>query len=274
MSSFRVERQRVSFLPQAEMVQSGPTPTRPGDDEFSQQRERLSLEKEQMEYTRAYAEQKLEEARNEADKLLSKARQDADSLFAKTKEEAKILMEQEKARGLTEGRKEAETESRQRKAREERELQQLEEQLEKQYQSKVDEVQDSVAKLALEIAEKIIGIKLEETDSALLNVIENAMSRFRQGERITVLLSSEDYQHYSGSEKLSQIAESRGKTVTLEKDASFHKGDCVLETESQFVDCGVSGQLTRLGKILRENGGEEYVNGSSFAKIQGSLAES
>lgn len=273
MSSFRVERQRVSYLPQAEIVWSDQTPQRRGENELSLQKEQLDWEKEQVEHTRAYLDQMRETAKHEADEQLRKAQREAEKLLAETQEQARLLMERERERGLADGRKAAEEENRQRKAQEEEELQQLQEQLRAQYQDKVDEVQGSVAELAMEIAEKIIDIKLEETDTAFLNVVEGAMSRFRHGENITALLSDEDYQRYSKSENLSQAAKSRGKTIVLEKNASFHKGDCVLETESQFVDCGVSGQLTRLGKLLREGGGEECEHEPDFAKVQGSLAE-
>lgn len=273
MSSFRVERQRVSFLSQAEVVRSS-TGQPPADSEGSRERMEIAWEKEQTEHAKAYTKQLLASSRKEAEQLLEKARRDADKIRSDAQEKARLLMEQEKQRGFAEGRQESTAAGEQWKAQEIEKLRLLAAQLEEQYQEKVNEVQKDAAELAAEIAEKIIGIRLEETDTVFLNVIDNAMSRFRQSGSITVHLSSEDYQRYSGGESLLQLDGLKGKKVTLEKNESLRKGDCVLETEDQFVDCGIKGQMDRLSGILRETGGEDEGHERDFAEVQGAPAES
>ena len=109
----------------------------------------------------------------------------------------------------------------------------------------------------MEIAEKIIGVKLQESDEALLNIVGAALSRFRRSESVTVRVSGGDYRRLSGSEEFTKMTDESGKQVSLERDPKLHPGDCILETENELIDCGADGQLERLDGILREGGGEE-----------------
>lgn len=272
MSSFRVERQRVSFFSQAEVVQSSATSALP-DDSLDRERKALIREKENAMHTQKYAKQMLEDSRKEAEEILSKARHEAVKLMNEAREQAEQLRQQEKERGYQEGWQKAQLAGEQWKAAEQDKLKQLSDALEAQYQSRVDEVEHDAAELAMEITEKIIGIHLEKTDTAFLNVIHSAMSRFRHNENIIVHLSNEDYRRYAGEDGIARMDGVKGPKVVLERDESLRKGDCVLETENQFVDCSVSAQLDRVGRILQGVGEEEQAHEKGFAKIQGSLAQ-
>lgn len=272
MSSFRVERQRVSFFAQAEMVQPSPKPAC-RDDDFDRQRQELAREKENALHTKKYAKQLLEDSRQEAEQILQKAKHEAEIRLNDAQEQAEQLRQQEKKRGYDEGWKEAQAAGQQWKKKEQEKMKQASDRLEVQYQSKVDEVEKASAELAMEITKKIIGIKLEEDDTAFLNVIHAAMARFRQTDNIIIRLNSEDYRRYTNTESITHADEAQGRSIILEQDESLGKGDCVLETENQFVDCGVHGQLERVEKILREVDGEEQEHEQNFAKVQGSLAQ-
>lgn len=269
MSSFRVERQRVSFLSQAELVRDAQTkPTE--DSESERQLSQAVWEKQQAEHEKAYARQMLETSRQEAEQIRKQAHQEADRILAEAKKQAQLLLEEEKKRGYAEGRQDAAAAEEQWKAGEADKLCRLAAQLEQTYQTAVDEVQRDAGELAAEIAEKIIGIRLQESDEAFRNVIAAAAARFRQSDSITVLLGGEDYRRYLGA----HLDELTGKAMTLEKNDSLGRGDCILESEDQIVDCGVSGQLRRLRGILQESGGEEEEHEQNGAEVQGAAFES
>lgn len=272
MSSFRVERQRVSFFSQAEIIPSG-TALVPQDDSLERERKALARERENAMHTQKYAKQMLEVSRKEAEEILSQARHEATKLMNEAREQAEQLRQQEKERGYQEGWRDAQLSGEQWKATEQEKLKQLSVALEVQYQSRVDEVEQEAAELAMEITEKIIGIHLEKTDTAFLNVIHSAMSRFRHNDNIIVHLSGEDYRRYAGEDGIARMDGVKGRKVVLERDELLRKGDCVLETDNQFVDCSVSAQLERVGRILQGVGEEEQTHEKGFAKVQGSLAQ-
>ena len=147
-------------------------------------------------------------------------------------------------------------------------------QLKDDYDSRVDVLQNEIMELVKQIAEKIIDIKLEQSDQAFLNVIGAAMSRFHQNEEITIHLCGEDFRHYSATGSIEKMEQARGRKTALNVNPLMKRSDCVLESETKLADCGVPGQLNRAYELLKEvHEKEECGYGGHIAKVQGSLAE-
>jgi flagellar assembly protein FliH len=255
MSSFRVERQCVAFQSRAmEPVQNVPFPTPDAD---LQAKEILEQAQAQAAQIKADAQKLLEETETERRTILEQAQQEVTSLLADGQRQAKAAFESEKARGLAEGQEAAEKENRAWRSQEQQALDEKSQALQTEYDRKLAEVQQELTGLAIEIAEKIIGICLDASDEAILHVIAEALARFRQNEEVVVHLSREDYQRFAGTDEIGQLEEAKGKNVTLSANASYKKGDCVVESSAEFVDCGVSGQLERLGEIFQKAEQEE-----------------
>lgn len=276
MSSFRVERECVAFCSKTKgkPAPAGGTDGRPRCDAADRKKEEeIARKQEQAERASARAEQLLEDAKKESGEIREQARQEALRIAAEASEQAKGLREEEKARGYADGKKASEEEVGKWKEQERERFDSLTRQMKDEYDSKVDAIQSDVTELVMEITEKIIGVKLEESDEAFLHVVNSAMSRFRQSEEITVHLSGEDFHRYSGS--IEKTDEARGRSVSLNRDPSLRRGECVLESEAEFVDCGVPGQLDRARALLKEEQEKEEsgYEGRHAAKVQGSLAE-
>ncbi len=272
MSSFRVERACVTFKPR---------PEKPSREERSsaaradtaERREEEHLKALQKEAARAQdrAQRALAGAQAESRHVAEEARKEAARILADAQKQAQELLEQEKARGYAEGQAAAEEEIRRQRSENQKRLDAQLLSLKAMYDSKVDAVQEDVTDLVAEMTEKIIGVKLQQSDQAFLNVISMAMSRFRQGDDLTVRLSDGDYRHFSETGSIQELDETRGRNVLLARDPSVEKGGCILESESGFVDCGVPGQLERMKEILRSEKDRGGDDGGS-AKVQGSLA--
>ena len=272
MSSFRVERQYVTFSSCKQTSESEPTGL---ETEKENGREAKLAEKmEQAARTAAQAEQLLKEAQRESALLREQARKEAAQMIEEAKRQAEALRREEKKHGYTDGRRAAEEEVSQWKEQEQQRLTVLTRQLKDDYDSRVEVLQGEIVELVKQIAGKIINIKLEQSDQTFLNVVGAAMSRFHQNEEITIHLCGEDFRHYSATGSIEKMEQARGRKITLNVNPSMKRGDCVLESETKLADCGVSGQLNRAYELLKEeHEKEECSYGGHAAKVQGSLAE-
>ena len=276
MSLFRVERQYVAF-------ESCPKDLPPGDEQpahsgMEQEKRRGEAEaaekQARAEQALAHAEQLLTAAQAECAQLLEQARREAAQVTGEAQHQAETLREEEKKRGYAEGRRAAETDTAEWKRQEQERFGILTRQLKDTYDGKVDALQEDIVELVMEVAEKIIGVKLEQSDEAFLQVIGEAMSRFHQSEEITVHLCGEDFRHYSSLGSIERMEQARGRKITLNMNPALKRSDCVLESEGKLVDCGVPGQLARTYELLKdEQKKEECGYGGHSAKVQGSLAE-
>jgi len=271
MSSFRVERQYVAFssCKKKSYEQSG------SETENENRRETELAEKmEQAAQAAAQAEQLLKEAQRESTQLREQARQKAAQMIEEAKHQAEALRKEEKKHGYADGKRAAEEEIDHWKEQEQQRLTVLTRQLKDDYDSRVDVLQNEIMELVKQIAEKIIDIKLEQSDQAFLNVIGAAMSRFHQNEEITIHLCGEDFRHYSATGSIEKMEQARGRKIALNVNPLMKRSDCVLESETKLADCGVPGQLNRAYELLKEvHEKEECGYGGHIAKVQGSLAE-
>ena len=273
MSSFRVERECVTFKPRsaepAQAVQYRASAE--VNTEAQQEARRLEALRQEAATMEEQARQSQSDAQAESRRMTEEARKEAARILADAQKQAQELLQQEKDRGYAEGQAAAEEEIRQQRAENQRRMDTQLRSLKAMYDSKVNAVQEEVTELVAEMTEKIIAVKLQQDDQAFLNVIAMAMSRFRQSDDLTVHLSGDDYRHYNDTGSIQRLDEARGKKVFLTKDPSVAKNGCILESENGFVDCGIPGQVERMKEILRsEKDSGEYDGDPS--KMQGSLA--
>lgn len=271
MSSFRVQRECVTFKPRPTEKPRRIEQTAPADTALQQETERLEALRQEAQAQEEHAQELLAQAQADCQRVTEEAQKEAARILADAQKQAQELLAKEKARGYAEGQAASEEETRQQRAENQRRMAAQIRSLKAMYDSKVNAVQEEVTDLVAEMTEKIIAVKLQQDDQAFLNVIAMAMSRFRQSDDLTVHLSEDDYRHYNDTGSIQHLDEARGRNVFLAKDASVEKNGCILESESGFVDCGVPGQVNRMKEILRSEKDSGGYDGDP-SKVQGSLA--
>ena len=281
MSSFRIEGSRVSFtgavgteIPRGKTRTGAVVSTKlesPAEavmqDNFSKRHaaevkseaERLREEAEKAEKQAVIAQetaaQLLEEAKREADETLKKARELAKAMAKRAEEEAAELMEAEKKRGYEEGREQAKEESETALLRQKEEYDALSSGLQSDYDEQIRSLRSGAITLVVDIAEKVVGAKIAESDEAFIRVVDGAIDKIKVQDGIAVHLSGADYKRFFGSAAVRGVEEASGKKLTLTRDPSLRDGDCVLETDNEIIDCGAPGQVRRLGEMLRSHAG-------------------
>lgn len=107
-----------------------------------------------------------------------------------------------------------------------------------------------LVKLATEIAEKIIRVKISQNDEIIKDILHNAVKDYRNVEWLKIYLSKNDYVTVSTDknimERLSQISEH----VTLEAVAESEDGELIIESPENLIDLGVDTQLSNLRNAI------------------------
>jgi flagellar assembly protein FliH len=111
---------------------------------------------------------------------------------------------------------------------------------------------ETVVRLALAIARRIIGDAVQHDESLVLTTVHRALEHAAEAQRVVVHIHPSDLQlveqHASGWAGLTP----RARTVRFVADAHVGRGGCVVETESGHVIAELEEQLRTLETALVE----------------------
>ena len=106
-----------------------------------------------------------------------------------------------------------------------------------------------VLRLAVKLAEKIIGREVERDDAALADIVSAALRHARQQEALTVRVNPADLPRVQAHrERLDPSG--RARFIDLVADPRVGHGGCVIEGESGTVDARLDTQLRVLERAL------------------------
>lgn len=183
--------------------------------------------------------------------LLAAAQERAEEILAQARRQAEVLQqeahEQGMARGREEGREEAKGEllpSLFAFAQAGQSLIVLEEQL-------VSRFTPEIVRLALEIAEKVMGKQVEEDPQAAAAVLERARAEIPQARQVRIWLHPADYHTLMDLRPdLVRVGEEGGRKVEVLTSEEIDRGGCRMETEMGVVDATLSTQMQEISRQM------------------------
>ncbi len=118
------------------------------------------------------------------------------------------------------------------------------------------EIEREVLKLAVKIAEKIIGREVEQDDALRGEIVLTALRQARQQEMLTVRVNAADLPRV---EKMREKIDSFGRARYLDfvADQSVGAGGCLIESASGTIDARLETQLRVLENALLARVGNE-----------------
>jgi len=112
-------------------------------------------------------------------------------------------------------------------------------------------VEEDVLKLAVKLAEKIIGREVRDGDGeARGEIVVNALRAARQQEMMTVRVNVNDLPLLERMRDEKSNAFGRGQYIDFVADQSVKTGGCIVESESGTIDARVETQLRILESAL------------------------
>src|SRR5262245_44029717 len=109
-------------------------------------------------------------------------------------------------------------------------------------------VEPQVVKLVFNIAEKVIGQQIKESD-AILGVIRQALDA-AIGQKIVVRVNPSDYKKVKEHEAALLSKVESTKTISFKEDDAVKRGGCVVESEVGTIDAQLDTQVAAIKKAL------------------------
>ena len=111
------------------------------------------------------------------------------------------------------------------------------------------EVERDVLRLAVKLAEKIIGREIERDDATLTEMVATALRNVRQHETVIVRVNPADL-HIIQAHRESLDPAGRARFLDIVPDPRVSHGGCVIESDSGKIDAQLSTQLRVLERAL------------------------
>jgi flagellar assembly protein FliH len=178
---------------------------------------------------------------DKAEKIINEAEADAAHIRAeaeKIKGDIEKVREEARKQGFAAGEAEG-------KARTTEALVSLEHKREQFYA----DAEPEIVRLAVAVAEKVIGIIANERPDVVKDVVRQALER-SIGDRIVVRLNPEDYATVMSENYEFKDVIDRTKRIMFKEDEGIVKGGCVVETEVGTIDAQLETQMEAIKKAL------------------------
>lgn len=111
------------------------------------------------------------------------------------------------------------------------------------------EVEEDVLRLAVKLAEKIIGREIEQRDTTLADIVSTALRHARQQEMLVVRVNPTDLASIQAQRESIDSA-ARARFLDIVADPRVERGGCLIESESGTVDAQLATQLRVLERAL------------------------
>ncbi len=208
--------------------------------------EKLAMKIEMEKALRTQADVILEQARVQGELVKEKARQAAEA-------ERDEILETAKREGYEEGRARLQQEQ----AALENSFAEKERLLSEEYEKKISELEPMAVEVITKLLEGLTGVILETKKGIVSYLVTKALSEAERSNSFLIKVSKADFEEVKGaSDKFRGLFE-RDITLEVVQDVLLKPGECMIETDSNIIDCSLGTQLEGLLEDIRLLGVQE-----------------
>jgi type III secretion protein L len=107
-----------------------------------------------------------------------------------------------------------------------------------------------VVKLAVRIAEKILGEHLKANPDSIVSIVRETLRGLRQERNLTILVHTSDVEALRDKVKLLEEQAGEDCRIRIKGSSTVAAGGCVIETELGTIDAKLETQLKCLEEVL------------------------
>jgi type III secretion protein L len=174
-------------------------------------------------------------AYEEAKQILSVAEQEAQRI----KDDAARLRDEQARAGYEEGYRKGYEEALAGMAR-----------VEQEFEAVCDRLEPDLVRLAVKVAEKIIGAELASRPEAIAAIVSQALRTVRHQKEISIRVHPSHAPALEAKKVQLLGVLTRAKDVTVRPDPSMRPGGCIIESELGTLDADLATQLAMLERAL------------------------
>lgn len=195
---------------------------------------------EKQEEAREQARVVLDEADKEAAQILDRARQEVESVRQQAFDQG---YEEGKAEGIRQGQSEIENAK--------SEILQEKKNFQKQYEDTMAQMEPKFADVLCTLLQKLTGVLVSDQKEVLAYLIHRTMTDMEPSSKFVLRVSTEDLPYMEAHKEEILMKAGVDATVEVQEEKSLKEGECIIETDSQMMDCSFRTQLKNMTDTLR-----------------------
>ncbi|MFZ5966594.1 MAG: FliH/SctL family protein [Bacillota bacterium] len=200
-----------------------------------------SIIREKIKQVEEFVDNKIKEANEQAQSIINDAYEDSKKIYENAKTEG---YEQGRTEGFLAGKAEAESII--------QEALEIKDQWMEQRKNLAQELEPSVVNLIIQITEKILNSKIEDSYTTILNLVKLALDKCTFTETLILRVNPEDYGYViTAKDKILCLTENIDD-IQIKQDPSLKRGSCILDTTSGSIDASIETQFNQIAELFSE----------------------
>ena len=110
----------------------------------------------------------------------------------------------------------------------------------------VSEMEAQYVEILCDLVRKLTGVLLRDKKDVLLHLIRSSFSDIQPSSHYTLRVSSEDLTLVENHLDEILMNTESGISLDVKEETGLEKHECIIETDTQMVDCGFRTQLDNL----------------------------
>lgn len=202
--------------------------------------EKKALRIEMEKNIRTQADIVLEQARAEGELIKQRARREAEA-------EKPAVLEAARKEGYAAG----EETLRQELVRLKEEYAEKEQALTSEFEERASELEPKAAEVVIQLLDSLTGVLLESKRSIITHLVSKALAGAEKSDSFLIKVSREDVEEVRAASKELKAMFDREVSLEVMQDVLLKKGECMIETDSNIIDCSLGTQLEGLKEDIR-----------------------
>lgn len=186
------------------------------------------------------------EAEQQAEWVLSEAREQAERIRVQAEQEADSIRQAAREEGVRIGREEGLSAAEDEIGRIRTELEASRQSLEQEKNNIISELEVHYVDILCDLVRKLTGVLLRDKKDVLLHLIRSSFADIKPSDHYTLRVSAEDLTLVEGHLDDIVMQLDAGIQVDVKEEKGLSKNECIIETDTQMIDCGFHTQLDNL----------------------------
>ena len=220
----------------------------------------LDQEEQEVEIDHIPIYEQIEQAKHEAEMILHDAREQAQAILEEIQqarnqwelEEKPMYMEQAQKEGYQQGKEDGIQQGYSEMADILAHAKDIVALSKQDYEKRIESAEPVILELAIKVAEKIIGLELNETNDTFLSIVKRTIKQARDNREVQLHVHPTQYPFIlSQKEELDAIFP-KNTDFYIYPDEDLSENSCIIESENGRIDASVDSQLHELRTKLIE----------------------
>lgn len=196
-------------------------------------------------------QKKQEEAEKEAEGIVSKAQADAESILSDARGQVEEIREAARQEGISLGREEGMAQAAEELEKLRAELVEQKAEQEREYREFIQGIEGNYVDILCALLRKLTGVIVTDKQDIILHLIRSGIADMEPAKKYIIRVCSDDLLYVESNKE--DIMNKTGIVGTLEvqEEKGLLEGECIIETDTQMIDCGFQTQLDNMISTLR-----------------------